>query len=154
MNISFQVIKMSKNRILIIFLAICLVLGTIPFALGATAPTTNKVSISALYVGAPGQKPNQEFVKITNSGTTAVSMKGWKITDQGKIHTYYFPSSYNLKAKSTVTLKSGKGTNTASTLYWQKNIFIWNNHDPKHNENGDTAYLYNAQGKLVSSRKG
>ena len=144
---------MYKNRILVIFLATCLVLGTVPFALGATTPTT-KVSISALYVGASGQKPNQEYVKVTNSGTTAVSMKGWKITDSGKKHTYTFPSSFTLKAKSTVTLKSGKGINTASTLYWQKNIFIWNNHDPKNKEYGDTAYLYNAQGKLVSSRKG
>lgn len=143
---------MLKNRVLVIFFAMCLVLGTVPFALGATTPTT-KVSISALYVGAPGQKPNQEYVKITNSGTTAVNLKSWKIKDQGNIHTYVFPS-YTLKVKSTVTLKSGLGTNTASTLFWKKNIFIWNNHDPKHNENGDTAYLYNAQGKLVSSKKG
>ena len=144
---------MSKNRILVIFLAMCLILGTVPFALGATAPTT-KVSISALYVGASGQKPNQEYAKITNSGTAAVSMKGWKITDSGKKHTYTFPSSYTLKAKSTVTLRSGTGKNTASTLYWQKNIFIWNNHDPAHQSYGDTAYLYNAQGKLVSSKSG
>jgi hypothetical protein len=145
---------MSKNNFIVILLALCLVLGTVPFALGATAPTINKVSISALYVGAPGEKPNQEYVKVSNSGITAVKMKGWKITDKGKIHTYYFPSSYTLKAKSTVTLRSGKGTNSASTLYWNKYSFIWNNHDPKHNENGDTAYLYNAQGKLVSSRSG
>jgi hypothetical protein len=108
---------MSKNRILIIFLAICLVFGIIPFALGANAPTTNNVYISSLYVGAAHQIPNQEYVKVTNKGTTAVSMRGWKITDQGKKHTYYFPSSYILKAKSSVTLRSGKGTNTASTLY-------------------------------------
>ena len=143
---------MSKNLILIILLAMCLVMGTIPFALGATATTTTKVSISSLYVGASGQKPNQEYVKITNSGTAAVSMKGWKITDSGKKHTYTFPSSFTLKSKATVTLRSGTGTNTASTLYWQKNIFIWNNHDSKNK--GDTAYLYNAQSKLVSSRSG
>jgi hypothetical protein len=73
-------------------------------------------------------------------------MKGWKIRDSHNYHTYYFPS-YTLKPKYTVTLRSGKGTNTASTLYWNKYSFIWNN-------KGDTAYLYNAQGKLVSSRKG
>lgn len=71
---------MSKNRVLIILLAICLVLGTVPFALGAT-PTTNKVYISSLYIGAPGEKPYQEYVKVSNSGTTAVSMRGWKILD-------------------------------------------------------------------------
>ena len=143
---------MFKNRMLITFLVFCLVIGTVPFALGATAPAT-KVSISTLYVGASGEMPNQEYVKITNSGTTAVNLKDWKIKDKGYIHTYTFPS-YNLKVKSTVTLRSGKGTNSASTLYWQKNIFIWDNHDLKRHENGDTAYLYNPQGQLVSSKSG
>lgn len=146
-EIDNELINMLKNRVVLISLMLCVVLGTIPFAMGATTSTNNNVYISALYVGAPHQTPNQEYVKITNKGTTAVSMRGWKITDKGAKHTYYFPSSYTLKAKSTVTLRSGKGTNTASTLYWQKNIFIWNNE-------GDTAYLYNAQGKLVSSKSG
>jgi hypothetical protein len=139
---------MSKNRIVIIFLAMCLILGTVPFALGSSSQTSGSstVYISALYVGAPHQTPNQEYVKITNSGKNAVNLKGWKITDKGVKHVYIFPS-YTLKAKSTVTLRSGLGKNTASTLYWNKNIFIWNNE-------GDTAYLYNAQGKLVSSRNG
>jgi hypothetical protein len=138
---------MSKNRILVIFLAMCLVIGTVPFALGATAPTTKNVYISALYVGAPYQTINLEYVKISNKGTTAVSMRGWKITDQGSKHKYSFPSSYALKSKSTVTLYTGKGKNTATKLYWGMGWYVWNN-------TGDTAHLYNAQGKLVSSRSG
>jgi hypothetical protein len=138
---------MSKNRIVVILLAMCLILGTVPFALGATTTSSNQVYISALYVGAPHQTVNQEYVKITNKGTTAVKMKGWKITDKGKKHTYYFPSSYSLKSKTTVTLYTGKGTNTATKLYWGRSAYVWNNE-------GDTAYLYNAQGKLVSSRNG
>ena len=126
----------------------CVVLGTIPFALGATSQTSsNSVYVSSLYVGAPHQTVNQEYVKITNKGTTTVSMKGWKITDKGAIHTYKFSSSYTLKAKSTVTLYTGRGTNTATKLFWQRSAFVWNNE-------GDTAYLYNAQGKLVSKRNG
>jgi hypothetical protein len=144
---------MIKKRTVVIFLAMCLVLGTVPFALGATTTTTTNIYISVLYVGAPSQTPNQEYVQIKNKGTTSVNLNGWKIKDKDAKHTYKF-SSYNLKTKSTVTLRSGKGKNSGSTLYWGKDIFIWNNHDPKHNENGDTAYLYNAQGKLVSSRNG
>lgn len=124
-------------------------MGTVPFALGATEKiggSTNSVYISALYVGARGEQPNQEYVKITNSGKTSVNLKGWKIKDKGAKHTYTF-SSYTLKSKATVTLRSGKGRNSGSTLYWNKYSFIWNN-------NGDTAYLYNAQGKLVSKRYG
>lgn len=106
--------------------------------------SSDSVYISVLYVGAPYQIPNQEYVKITNKGTSGVNMKGWMIQDDGAKHTYVFPS-YTLKAKSTVTLCSGRGTNTANTLYWNKWSFIWNN-------DGDTAHLYNAQGKLVSTR--
>jgi hypothetical protein len=143
-----KVIEMLKNRLLVIFIAICLVLGTLPFAMGATpqkaTSSSSSVYISGLYLGSPGEKPYQEYVKITNKGTKPVSMKGWKITDEKKKHTYSFPSSYVLKGKSTVILRSGKGKNTASTLYWNKGSFVWNNKE------GDTAYLYNAQKKLVS----
>lgn len=137
---------MSKNRIVVILLAMCLILSTVPFALGSTAKTsaTSSVYISALYVGAPHQTVNQEYVKITNSGKTSVNLKGWKIKDSGAKHTYTF-SSYTLKSKSSVTLRSGSGKNSGSTLYWNKYSFIWNN-------TGDKAYLYNAQGKLVSSK--
>lgn len=138
---------MLKNRVVIISLMLCVVLGTIPFAMGATPTSSNKVSISALYVGAPHQTVNQEYVKITNKGTTAISMKGWRITDKGAKHTYKFSSSYTLKAKSTVTLYTGKGKNTSTKLFWGRAAFVWNNE-------GDTAYLYNAQGKLVSKRNG
>jgi hypothetical protein len=43
-------------------------------------------------------------------------MKDWKIKEEGEKHTYIF-SDYILKPKSTVTLRSGRGTNTADTLY-------------------------------------
>jgi len=138
---------MLKNRVVIISLMLCVVLGTVPFALGATTPTTNNVYISALYVGAPHQTVNQEYVKITNKGTTALNMKGWKITDKGAKHTYKFPSTFVLNSKTTVTIYTGNGKNTSTKLFWGRAAFVWNNE-------GDTAYLYNAQGKLVSTKVG
>jgi hypothetical protein len=77
------------------------------------------MNISTLYIGAPHQTANQEYVKIVNKGTTSVNMKGWIIQDDDAKHTYVFPS-YTLRAKSTVTLRSGRGRNTANTLYWNK----------------------------------
>ncbi len=127
----------------------CLILSTIPFAMGST----NSVYISALYVGSSGEKPNQEYVQITDGGREPVNLNGWKIKDEGEKHIYTF-SSYTLNSKSTVTLRSGRGKNSGNTLYWNKYSFIWNNHDERFNEDGDTAYLYNAQGELVSSMKG
>jgi hypothetical protein len=135
---------MSKNRLAIAFAMTCLILGTIPFIVGAASQTdSNSIYISNLYIGSSGEIPNQEYVQITNTGAASENMKGWIIQDDGSKHTYVFPS-YTLKAKSTVTLRSGRGTNTANTLYWNKWSFIWNN-------DGDTAHLYNPQGRLVSS---
>ena len=75
---------MVKNRTVAIFVAICLILGTVPFALGTTSQTSsstsNTVYISALDVGAPKETANQEYVKITNKGTKAVSMAGFEIS--------------------------------------------------------------------------
>ncbi|WP_292373733.1 PKD domain-containing protein [Methanosarcina sp. UBA411] len=105
--------------------------------------TSSDIYISNLRLGASGETPNQEYVQITNKGITNVKMNGWKITDNGSKHTYYFPSSYTLNSKSTVTLYTGKGTNTATKLYWGRSSHVWNNE-------GDTAYLYDAQGTLVS----
>ncbi|RXA21953.1 MBL fold metallo-hydrolase [Methanosarcina sp. MSH10X1] len=109
-----------------------------------TSSESNSLYISDLYVGAPHQTANQEYVKITNKGTTSVNLKGWKIEDKDAKHTYSFPSSYTLKSKNTVTLYSGKGTNTANTLYWgrSENAHVWNN-------DGDIAYLYDNAGELV-----
>ena len=83
-----------------------------------------------------------EWVQISNKGSSPVSLNGWKIEDEGSKHTYTFPS-YTLNSGTTVTVYTGKGTNSATELYWQLDDPIWNN-------DGDTAYLYDNSGKLVS----
>jgi beta-lactamase superfamily II metal-dependent hydrolase len=83
-----------------------------------------------------------EWVQISNTGSSPVSLNGWKIEDEGNKHTYTF-RSYTLNAGTTVTVFTGKGTNSATELYWQLDDPIWNN-------NGDTAYLYDGSGKLIS----
>ncbi|HII90846.1 MAG TPA: MBL fold metallo-hydrolase [Methanosarcina sp.] len=83
-----------------------------------------------------------EWVQISNTGSSPVSLNGWKIEDEGNKHTYTF-QSYTLNAGTTVTVFTGKGTNSATKLYWQLDRPIWNN-------NGDTAYLYANSGKLIS----
>ena len=60
------------------------------------------------------------MVKVKNTGTTDVNIKGWKIVEHGHNYTNVF-LSYTLKAKSTVTLYVGKGKNTANIIYWGRN---------------------------------
>jgi len=83
-----------------------------------------------------------EWVEITNKGSSPVSLKGWKIEDEGSKHTYTFPSC-TLDSQTTLTLYTGEGTDTATELYWGRSP-IWNN-------DGDTAYLYDDSGKLVAA---
>ena len=83
-----------------------------------------------------------EWVQISNTGSSPVSLNGWKIEDEGNKHTYTF-QPYTLNAGSTVTVFTGKGINSATEFYWQLDNPVWNN-------DGDAAYLYDNSGKLIS----
>ncbi|MDR7665504.1 lamin tail domain-containing protein [Methanosarcina sp. Z-7115] len=96
---------------------------------------------STVYVSDLNLK--DEWVKISNKGSSPVSLNGWKIEDEGSKHAYTFPS-YILNSGSTVTVYTEKGTDSATELYWQLEDPIWNN-------DGDTASLYDNGGKLVST---
>jgi len=105
---------------------------------GSMTPSTEG---SSVYVSDLSLK--DEWVKVTNKGFSSVSLGGWKVEDEGSKHTYTFPS-YTLDAGSSVTVYTIKGTDSATELYWQLGSPIWNN-------DGDTAYLYDNSGKLVST---
>ncbi len=96
---------------------------------------------STVYVSDLNLK--DEWVKISNTGSSPVSLTAWKIEDEGRKHTYTFPS-YTLDSGSTVTIYTEKGTDAATKLYWQLDDPVWNN-------DGDAAYLYDNDGKLVST---
>lgn len=95
-----------------------------------------------------------EYVKITNSGITPVSMTGWKIVagstrrsitfidwPQGNGNTF----SFTLYPLITATIHYGQsGPVTATDLYWPFEKNFWN-------DAGDTAYLYDPNGRMVSS---
>jgi len=82
-----------------------------------------------------------EWVQIANSGTSPVTMTGWKITDNSTKYKYYF-SEFTLSQGATVTLYTCNGGDTGTELYWGYKISVWNN-------DGDTAWLYDADGSLV-----
>jgi hypothetical protein len=109
------------------------------------------------------KKLNDEYVVVENFGDTKVTMYNWQLTDwrqgQQHIHKYNFKqylsngSTWIFVPGEVIFLFTGSGsdifipkTDTQSPqyhLYWNKEWFIWNN-------TGDTACLYNAEGKLVS----
>ena len=114
---------------------------TTPKTDSPTVSMTSSSTGSSVYVS--DMNLRDEWVKVTNKGSSPVSLGGWKIDDEGSKHTYTFPS-YTLDAESTVTLYTGKGSNSATEIYWGSSSPIWNNE-------GDTASLYDNRGKLVST---
>ena len=109
------------------------------------------------------EKLNDEYVEIRNMGDTNVNMSGWTLTDwrpgQQHIHTYEFKPKlsngtfWTFEPGECIFLMTGHGLDAFYPsnnvippqfhLYWNKDQFVWNN-------TGDTACLYNANGRLIS----
>jgi hypothetical protein len=117
-------------------------------ALPIPAHAASPIKITRVYVNSPGSDTgendslNAEYIRIKNTGTTNRSLTGWTVRDESS-HVYTF-GTFTLKAGYSVTVRTGKGTNTASTRYWQKTWYVWNN-------SGDSARLRNASGTAIDS---
>ena len=89
---------------------------------------------------------NDEYVIFSNSCSYSISMNDWTVKDEAT-HAYTFPK-FTLAAAYSVTLYTGSGTDTLTELYWRSSgkscNAIWNN-------DGDTLYLRDNEGKLVLS---
>ncbi len=87
---------------------------------------------------------NNEWVKITNYGSTEINMTGFSLFDLAN-HRYIFPF-FILKGNSSVIVRTGCGIDTETDLYWNSNKAIWNN-------DGDTIFLYDNLGNLIDLAK-
>ena len=86
-----------------------------------------------------------EHVRLANQGTAAQDMGGWSVNGSKGDERYVFPGGYLLPAGAEVRLHSGTGGIDAppADIYWTiKNV--WNN-------DGETVYLWNAQGGQMDS---
>ncbi len=91
---------------------------------------------------------NDEYVIFKNSCSYSCDLTGWTVKDESSRNPYVFPP-FTLQSGATVTLYTGCGTNTATSLYWCSSGYscnaIWKN------KGGDTLYLRNSNGELVLS---
>ncbi|WP_405581173.1 lamin tail domain-containing protein [Streptomyces sp. NBC_01190] len=107
-------------------------LALVPAQAGAA---TGSVHLYKIYYDSPGvdRRSNAsldaEYVQIANTTAKAVSLKGWTLTDASS-HTYTF-GTYSLGAHKTVTVHTGKGTNTAAHRYQGRAAYVWNNDKDK-----------------------
>src|SRR5688572_17331920 len=127
------------------------VLGICLFASSVTpADAASKVQIVKAYYNSPGTDTrsatslNQEYIVVKNNDSVKRSLTGWTLRDVAN-HVYTF-KTFSLAPGVSVTIHTGRGTNTGSHLYWGSGNYIWNN-------TGDTAYLKNSSGVLADSCK-
>ena len=91
---------------------------------------------------------NDEWVRITNQGASAVDLTGWVLKDTSASHRYSFPRGFVLGVGATVTVRTGCGPDSATDLHWcNEGSAVWNN-------SGDTAFLLDPAGAIVDSRDG
>lgn len=140
-----------RRRSLGIALALALAAWGVPAVAPSPAAAASCVRISGGNFDAAGNDNyaaslNGEYIKIKNYCSTTKSVAGWKLHDYGKKHTYTFASGFSVKPGATVTVYSGRGTNSATKRYWGRSYgAIWNNDPP------EKAYLRNGSGTLQSS---
>jgi hypothetical protein len=142
---------MNRARFFVPILAAFVLVGVTLGVAPQAAQAASCVRISTGHFDSPGNdnympQLNGEYIKIRNYCTTAKYLTGWHVNDYGTKHRYAFPSGFKLNAGVTVTLHSGRGTRSATHLYWNRSYgAVWNNTPP------ERAYLRNAAGTLVSS---
>lgn len=112
------------------------------------AQAASAVRIYRVWYDSPGSDTrtntslNGEYVIVKNYATTSRSITGWTVRDvTGYVYKF---GTLSIPAGKTVVLRTGKGTNTSTTRYWQRTSYVWNN-------DRDTAYLRNASGTLMHS---
>ncbi|WP_267643782.1 thermonuclease family protein [Haloarchaeobius amylolyticus] len=130
--------------------------GVWGFGGGSGASTSVELAVVAIQADAPGndnENPNGEYVVFQNVGDSTVDLSGFTVSDAAD-HRYVVPEGVTLAPGEELTLRSGQGTDTDSTLYWGSDRAIWNNA-------GDTIEVRSATGLVVleesyssSSRRG
>jgi endonuclease YncB( thermonuclease family) len=105
------------------------------------APPAGESGVSIVTVFNSGK---QEYVEIANTGTASRDLGGWSVSGSSGDERYTFPAGYVLAAGVRVRLFSGAGGVNAppGDIYWTHSS-VWNNA-------GETATLWDAQGRLVS----
>ena len=139
----------SRTRLGGSALVAALLLAVMTVLAGPAQAATPAVKIAKIYYDSPGTDTgsnsslNAEYITLQNTTTTARTITGWTIRD-ASTHVYTFPTT-TIAANSTITLRSGSGTNSTTTRYWQRAWYVWNN------TGSEKAELRTSTGTIVHS---
>jgi endonuclease/exonuclease/phosphatase family metal-dependent hydrolase len=111
-----------------------------------TVPTgTGKVFVNEVLVNEPGSDVNGEFVELANTGTAAVDISGWTVSDAAAVR-HTFPSGSSLAAGSAVVIFGG-----ASAIPAGINAVAASTGTLGLSNSGDTVTVKNAAGTAVDT---
>jgi len=103
--------------------------------------------VSEIHEDAAGndnENLNDEYLVFRNVADGELDLSGWTVADEVG-HTYTFPAGTTLAPDAELTLRTGSGTDTDSTVYWGAERAIWNN-------DGDVVIVRNSTGATVVRR--
>jgi len=98
-------------------------------------------TVNADAEGDDRENLNDEYGVFENTGDDPIDLAGWTVEDEAG-RSYEFPQGFTLEAGTTVTLRTGSGTDTETDLYWGSGSPIWNN-------NGDTVIVTTDTGDRI-----
>jgi hypothetical protein len=133
----------QKNKLIVLAVLAALYVGA-AYAADDSNSTKSMITInSACFKAASPEKQNLngEWVEVANQGSAAQDLRGWTISTLHN-RTYAF-KNFTLQAGSSVKLHTGIGNDTATDIYWNKKMPIWNN-------SGDMATLKDASGNVLA----
>lgn len=108
------------------------------------------VSVKYDAVGKDASNLNGEYLRVTNRGSSAVSLAGWHVRDGGP-YNYNFPSWARVGAGKTVYVHVGRGTSGGNHFYWGRTAPVFDNPTGSPQYNGDGGYLFDPKGNLRAS---
>ncbi|WP_318210995.1 MULTISPECIES: lamin tail domain-containing protein [unclassified Streptomyces] len=112
------------------------------------AQAAGSVHLYKIYYDSPGTDRrsntslNAEYVQIRNTTGAAVNLRGWTLTDAAN-HKYTF-GNFVLGKGKIVTVRTGRGTNSATNVYQNRGAYVWNN-------DRDTATLKKSNGARIDT---
>jgi micrococcal nuclease len=113
-----------------------------------TEPGTATRGLSLVVAAdAPGddrENLDGERVRVVNERDESVDLSGWTLRDEAG-HVYEFPDGTRLARGEAVVVHTGSGTDGGGDLYWGRSRPVWNN-------DGDTATLRDADGRVRAER--
>ena len=101
------------------------------------------VEVNADAPGDDNENLGEEYVVLENAGEEPLDLSGWTVTDEAD-HSYTF-GEFALGPGERVTLHTGSGTDSGTSVYWGRSRAVWNN-------GGDTVTVRDADGDVAAER--